>query len=378
MIISDVKNIRSWFCLFILSSLIIIGLMACSSSEPVAEVKLGNLLIEYPGVRATGPLYWSPDDTMLLWQGYLKDSTPLYLTNIQTLTTRKVEVDAWIENTRMSGDGKYLLYNAAGDQSIEDPCWHRYSLSTGEDEMMLCDVFGKQVVSFSPDNIHVAYSLSGGGVYLYNLTTKKTQYLTDGFLYNRATVTDQTQLFSPDGSQLLVLVPKGVDTHTFEVSIITVATGNAEPLAALDSTWQTTILSWTTEGIQILFIDPSNSSHFIRNLTTGETELVWQDGSYYCNGGWSVSGNVRRLAFSTSRCLKSEESCSWWYGCHDHCLVTQHHLNFRDLSTGKAHVVAKYDDSFSLTSSLNHGGIKIAYYTATEAVTRIYVDEIPE
>lgn len=334
--------------------LFIIVLVACGLFEPMVEVKLGNLLIEYPGVIAKGPLYWSPDDSTLIWQGLATSTAThsFYLTDTNTLKTRNIE-GAVEGSVVLSSKGDSFFYYVFGDR-----CWHRYSLTTGENETLLCNI-NTGVIYISPDGIHLAYEWEQS-IYLYNLTTQQTRFLTKGFLAE--------QPFSPDGSQLLVVIkPFDFSTDTLELAIVTIATGAAEPMT-IPNMENVLALYWTSDGIMLFGMSS------IRNVTTGKTYAAWQgsDG-YHWADDWSWSANGHKVAFPTNRCLKSRPAPLGG----DSCVVWQYHLNVQDLVSGKVSVVAKYGYE-SLGFSLNHDGTKIAYYLTNMGVTRIYVDKLPD
>ena len=396
------------YTLLILLVLLSLSLSACNivdgflgTYSPPREIDLPKALIEKPGFKLNlfdlKPLYWSSDNTAFFWQGFLvdpktnsEDLSPLYMTNIQTKQTREIDINGkFVFNLHLSSDGKTLYFTESLDTespSIFGTCLYEYNLATDKLDSHLCDVLGQNnsetssiVIAFSPDNTQMVYQ-TNGSIFLYNLSNKESRLLLESSSASLPYFSKyyfgskfQNQLFSPDGSQLLILVDS-------KPAIFTLDSGNSEPLD-LSSVTENSFaeLRWAQEGILgFTYSSPASNPLTLYNLSTGSKETlqisnnsadlaIIIEAPYL----WSWSKANDKIVYETTKCLAKN-------GYTGLC-INQHYLNVYNRQSREQTVLAKNDTSF--LHSLSNDGKKIIFShridNSENIKTSFYLLDIP-
>lgn len=408
------KNKNILLMVFVFISLV---LAACNVGDlltPSPEIDLPKAFIKKSGFEPNhiydSKLYWSADNTAFFWQGSFvdpktnsEDLSPLYMTNIQTKQTREIDTNGRQVNAlHMSGDGKTLYFIDSLDTtypSIYGTCLYEYKLDTDKLEAYLCDVFSQHkskinsparipvMLAFSPDNQHLAYQINDS-IFLYDLMSKESRLLLDAsssaslaYPYYGTSENIDSRLFSPDGSQLLVLVNS-------KPAVFTISTGELKPLTLPlptptlvdeEMAWGFIAeLRWAQEGILLITkSDAASSSHTIYNLSTGSK----QDIQLLNNGAdpelfietsilWSWSKANDKVAYRTRKCLAKSP---YGNGC-----PMQSYLNIYNRQTNKLSVIAKNGEG--IIPSISNDGKKIVFsvYEQTDNTTSIYLIDVAQ
>ncbi len=176
------------------------------------------------------------------------------------------------------------------DQARDRLIFHRFEgdtpILTGFDETLFADPEGGVPLQWSPDGLHVAYTLIGDGtqtIFLARPDLSEPRALEDG------PVRDSYPIYSPDGQRLAFVrrLENGSDVHIADLQ-----TGVIERVTYREA--YVGHPGWSPDGTRLVFdtLQDGEIDIAVLDLETGAVDIVASRPGYDLNPTWSPDGEL--------------------------------------------------------------------------------------